>query len=217
MSSRTVVSVESGLCVQRERRPGEGRGLGWVLGGKGGWASWGLRGSRVSHSTCSRWKRCAKEHQRSVCMCICYGNQACFCRIWQPGLGLGQGIPGQGLTQGLHLNSGRSPASRPLWQVGLRCPEPPVLLPGAIKARPVSRAHLLLAGSTAVQETLPHPLPGAAGGPASRWGLSLVGTCVWLPHCPDSSMAHLGRPRHWLPATGRKWVGTQAMPDPHPL
>lgn len=43
VSSRTglTASMEPGLCVQRERRRGEGRGLGWVLGGKGGWA--GLR------------------------------------------------------------------------------------------------------------------------------------------------------------------------------
>lgn len=34
-------------------------------------------------------------------MCFCYGNQACLYRIWQLSPGLGQGIPGQGLTQGL--------------------------------------------------------------------------------------------------------------------
>lgn len=75
MSSRTglTASMKLGLCVQRERRRGEGRGLRWVLGGKGGWASWVLRGSRVSHSTCLRWKRTPEK-------CV-------YVRLlWQPGL-----------------------------------------------------------------------------------------------------------------------------------
>lgn len=34
-------------------------------------------------------------------MWLCYGNAACFYRIWPPRLGLGPGGLGQGLTQGL--------------------------------------------------------------------------------------------------------------------
>lgn len=124
-------------------------------------------------------------------VCIGFGSSA---RVWARGSqawadpGTGRSAGG---TRGCAWNWGRNPATTSV-AGGAECLEPPILLPGVIKAKHVSRAHLLLAGSTAVQETLPHPLPGAIEGAASRWGLALVGTCVWLPHCPDSSMATLG-------------------------
>lgn len=48
----------------------------------------------LSHPACLGWERCAKgtsREKQGKCVWLCYGNQVCFYRIWQPDLVLSQG------------------------------------------------------------------------------------------------------------------------------